>query len=97
MSMDETTANQEFITQEKAEKLADAYLKQRYYNFDRIIFKECEELKNEGIIFYRFKGQIIEKTRNLMDMLSRDRSSFTYQFVIDMSSKNGKVLNYYLK
>jgi hypothetical protein len=93
--MDETNGVN-IITPEKAEELADAFLRERYYDHDKIVFQAREQVQSEEQVVYRFSGLLVEKTRGLIDRLARDKSSATYKFVIEVSSKNGKVLNYYL-
>jgi len=94
--MDETNGSGNMIPQDKAQELADAFLKERYYDSEKILFQACEQVHSGEQLIYRFSGQLIEKTRALIDRLARDKSSNTFKFVIEVSSKNGRVLNYYL-
>jgi len=94
--MDTTGDNRGIISQDRAEELADTFLKERHYNYDKIVFQTCERVCTENQLVYRFSGLLIEKTRALIDRLARDKSSVTYKFVIEVNSDNGKVLNYYL-
>ena len=84
------------ISREKAQELADSFLRERHYNFEKIDFQACEKVESGGQLIYRFSGLLIEKSTAFLDRLARDRSSTTFKFVIDVDSKNGRVLNYYL-
>lgn len=88
--------DQNIISQERAEKLADDFLKERYYNYEKVIFKSCEKVQNEDQSVYRFSGLLIEKTRAFIDKFARDKRGVTYKFVIEVNSNSGRVLNHYL-
>lgn len=94
--MTTTSNNQDIIPQDRAEELAEAFLKERHYNYDKVIFQTCEDVQVGNLLVYRFSGLLIEKTRALIEILARDKSSVTYKFVIEINSDSGRVLNYYL-
>lgn len=84
------------IPQEKAQARADAYLRERHFKHEKIIFQGCEMVESGGQMIYRFRGLLIEKPASLIDMLARDRKHTTYKFMIDVNAKNGRVLTYQL-
>jgi hypothetical protein len=94
--MDELKENQNIISQDKAKELADAFLKEKYYDFDKVIFQASEQVQSSELLIYRFSGLIIDKVHSMIEQLARDKSKVTFKFVIDISSKNGRVLNYFL-
>jgi hypothetical protein len=94
--MDETRSTENIIPQKKAEELADAFLKERYYDHEKIVFQACEQVRAGEKLIYRFSGLLVEKTRALIDRLARDKSGVTYKFVVEVDSRNGRVLNYFL-
>jgi len=94
--MKDTDSNQDTISQSKAEELAGAFLKERHYEHEKIVFQSCEQVQAGEHLIYRFGGILVEKTRALMDLLARDKRAVTYKFIIEINSKNGRVLNYYL-
>jgi hypothetical protein len=93
--MDETNSVN-IITLEKAEELADAFLKEKYYDREKIVFQASEKVQSGEQLIYRFSGLLVEKARGLIDRLARDKSGVTYKFVVEVSSKNGRIINYYL-
>lgn len=92
--MESISQNDAIIPQEKAMEIARNYLRDRYYNSDQIIFKDCELLITDEFSIYRFNGLMVEKSRSFIDRLARDKSAVTFKFMIDIGSKDGKVLNY---
>jgi hypothetical protein len=94
--MDENGSTENIIQQSKARELADAFLRERYYDSEKIEFQACEDVRAGEQLIYRFSGLLIEKSRALIDRLARDKSSVTYKFVVEVDSNRGKVLTYYL-
>ncbi len=86
----------EMIQEEDARSRADAYLRERHFKYEKIIFQSSELAESDGRIIYRFRGLLIEKPVSLIDMLARNRKNTTYKFVIDVNSTNGRVLTYQL-
>lgn len=89
-------SNNPGVPRDKAEELAIKYLKNRCYNYDKVIFHGFEEIQSGELNIYRFNGLIIEKTRSLLDRISRDNRSVTYKFVIEVDAQKGTVLDYFL-
>jgi hypothetical protein len=84
------------IPEEKARAKAEAYLKERHFKFEKIVFQGCEQVQSSDLPIYRFNGLLIEKPASLLDMLARDRKNTTCKFVIDVNADNGRVITYHL-
>jgi hypothetical protein len=92
--MSEPADNPQLITVDNAKQLCTNYLTKRYYDFVKINFTDCALIKREDSTIYRLHGGIRTKSRSLMDQIALLRRTDTYQCVVDINAKTGKILNY---
>jgi hypothetical protein len=69
----------------------------RYYDFVKINFMDCELINGDNFAIYRLHGGIRTKSRSLMDQISLFRQTDTYQCTVDINAETGKILNYEFK
>ena len=85
----------EYIAEDKAQELAQQYLKEIYYNIERMTFLSCEMISFENNnVVYRLQGIVNMKTRSLLNRFVTDKSANNYQFTIDVNAKSGQIMNY---
>lgn len=92
--MSESSIDGNVISETMAQEIASNYLHARYYNSKRISFNSCESVSMRGVLIYRFHGDILEKSTNMLDRIARDKKASTYKFMLNMNSQNGEIINY---
>ncbi|RPJ62619.1 MAG: hypothetical protein EHM12_04235 [Dehalococcoidia bacterium] len=92
--MSDPASDRELISEDKARELADRYLHERYYEFEKIIFTSIENgTVNENPVFHLY-GTIRLKSRSIMDKLIIDQKAYSYKFMVEMNAVNGHIINY---
>jgi hypothetical protein len=86
--------NTECITEEKAMELAQQYLKEIYYNIEKMRFLGCETLSFEDNLTYRLQGIVNMKSRSLINRFIADKSANVYKFTIDINARSGQIVTY---
>jgi hypothetical protein len=92
--MSEQPTNDKSITLEQAKEAADCYLKNRYYDFETVVFSGHEVIDLNGVSVYRLYGGIRIKSRSALDLIGFKKKVDAYKFVLDLDALCGKVLNY---
>jgi hypothetical protein len=92
--MSDSNVSRDPMPLEKARKLADLYLRNRYYDFEKIQFSGHEIVATGDTTIYRLHGKIRVKSRSLLDNIGFHRMENTYKFVLDIDGLTGKTINY---
>jgi hypothetical protein len=92
--MSDPASDCELISEDKARKLTERYLHERYYEFEKIVFTSIENgAVNENPV-YRLYGTVKLKSRSIMDKLIIDQKAYSYKFMVEMNAVNGHIINY---
>jgi len=92
--MSDPASDRELIPEDKARELTDRYLHERYYDFEKIVFKSIENGTINDNPVYRLYGTVRLKSRSIMDKLIIDQKAYSYKFMVEMNALNGHIINY---
>lgn len=95
--MADLSNKQHLMSLEEVQAKADQYLKNRYFDFEKIRFDSHEITAFEGSTMFRLHGGIRAKSRSLIDNMGFFKKPDTYKFLIEIDAVNGKIINYEFK
>ena len=92
--MSEITPKPDLISEDKAQDLVDSYLRNRYYDFDKLKFTGVENTVIKDTEAYRIYGTVHVKSRSMFERIVHDKNASTYKFTVEINAINGRIINY---
>jgi hypothetical protein len=92
--MSETAPQPELISEDKAKDLVDSYLRNRYYDFDKLKFTGVESTVIKDTPAYRIYGTVHVKSRSMFERIVHEKNASTYKFTVEINAINGRIINY---